>query len=436
MANIQTFHLVERNCFISLQVKSKKPVAKDWLNNGKTFEDACVSGSNVGILLGKSSGLLEVDLDSKEAVTLADIILPEPFAVFDRGTDDSRHYLYRSTTFGNRKVFNGDGSKSTLVELRGEGTQTMIPPSVHPNGNKLSFTELNEAAHSVEYAGLLKAVNLLAACSEIAQNWQEGLRHDLAMALSGLARKQDLNANLVMQIVQRICQINNDSEEKDRLNTVRTTFSKPMDDLIGYKGLVKCLGQSLAEAKIKQMTGGDRLKGRPLYGSHIQFNIIGKLWLATNSLPQINNTDHGIWWRIKAIPFNRTFSAEEQDKNLSDKLLQELPGILNWALEGCLAWQNNGLQTPDIVEAQVAEYRISMDSISQFIQDECEVGKDHSYAASKFFQAYRDWCSGAGRKPQSQTAFKRSLEKLKGVYQHRSSNGLQWHGIQPCFMSV
>ena len=73
-----------------------------------------------------------------------------------------------------------------------------------------------------------------------------------------------------------------------------------------------------------------------------------------------------------------------------------------------------------------------MDSISQFIQDECELGKEHSYAASKFFQAYRDWCSGAGRKPQSQTAFKRSLEKLTGVYQHRSSNGLQWHGIQPC----
>ena len=65
------------------------------------------------------------------------------------------------------------------------------------------------------------------------------------------------------------------------------------------------------------------------------------------------------------------------------------------------------LQTPDIVEAQVAEYRIAMDSISQFIQDECEVDKDHSYAASKFYQAYRDWCSGAGRKPQSQTAFKR-----------------------------
>jgi putative DNA primase/helicase len=191
-------------------------------------------------------------------------------------------------------------------------------------------------------------------------------------------------------------------------------------------------GQSLAEAKIKQMTGGDRLKGRPLYGTHIQFNIIGKLWLATNSLPQINNTDHGIWRRIKAIPFNRTFSAAEQDKALGDKLLRELPGILNWAIDGCLAWKEQELRTPQIVEDQVAEYKSAMDSISQFLQDECEQGSNHNYPAAKFYQVYRDWCGGSGRKPQSQTAFKRALEKLRGVYQQRSSSGLQWHGIQPC----
>ena len=68
-------------------------------------------------------------------------------------------------------------------------------------------------------------------------------------------------------------------------------------------------GEALAEAKIKQMTGGDVLKGRPLYGSWLEFNIIGKIFLATSSLPQINNTDNGIWRRIHAIPFTRTFTA-------------------------------------------------------------------------------------------------------------------------------
>ena len=91
-------------------------------------------------------------------------------------------------------------------------------------------------------------------------------------------------------------------------------------------------GEALAEAKIKQMTGSDVLKGRPLYGSWLEFSIVGKIFLATNSLPQINNTDHGIWRRIQAIPFNRTFRAEEQDKNLGIKLTAELPGILNWAI--------------------------------------------------------------------------------------------------------
>ena len=81
-------------------------------------------------------------------------------------------------------------------------------------------------------------------------------------------------------------------------------------------------GQSLAEAKIKQMTGGDTLKGRPLYGSYVEFKIIGKLWLATNSLPHINSSDHGIYRRKMAIPFNRTFSVEEQDKTLQSKLME------------------------------------------------------------------------------------------------------------------
>ncbi len=710
--------LCDQDAFLELHSNSKRPVTNDWPNQGQPAASALSSGKNIGIILGNTSGLLDVDLDCREAKTLANIILPLPLATFDRGTADSGHYLYKAITTGPRTAFTS-ADKSTLVELRGDGSQTMIPPSVHPNGIRLKFTSFSKEANSIAYEELLLAVNLLAACSELAQNWQEECRHELALSFSGFARKHGLEPNLIMQIMQRICQIANDPEVEDRLNAVRSTFARPLETVIGFSGLSDCLGeatakriadrfvahsgkiiqgtdlvttqrktdgvvnygqfsdkanvteakmgtafaewldgkavyvfekkqwmiwngsyweadqrsmitrlayqfvteakaalvdigkysdlsnlsqfesinrleniakfattdrsvsasefdtdpfllaasdmwidlmsgeavapnpsklvskalsinfdqaadcpnfmkflddifecdheligfvqraigysltgstseqclfimigdgangkstfinvinkllglygstaasqtlianggnsigddlvdligarlitvsdteegQSLAEAKIKQMTGGDRLKGRPLYGTHIQFNIIGKLWLATNSLPQINNTDHGIWRRIKAIPFNRTFSADEQDKTLGDKLIQELPGILNWAIEGCFAWQAAELQTPQVVEDQVAEYKSAMDSISQFVTDECEQDSNHICAASKFYQAYRDWCCSAGRKPQSQTAFKRALEKLNGVYQQRSSSGLQWHGIQPC----
>ena len=105
-------------------------------------------------------------------------------------------------------------------------------------------------------------------------------------------------------------------------------------------------GEALADANIKQMIGRDVPKGRPLYGSGLEFNIIGRILLATNSLPQINNTDHGIWHRIQAISFNCTFTAEQQDKDIGSKLIKELPAILNWLIQGFLDWREPGLNPP------------------------------------------------------------------------------------------
>ena len=129
------------------------------------------------------------------------------------------------------------------------------------------------------------------------------------------------------------------------------------------------------------MTGGNVLKGRLLYGKYIQFSINGKILLATNSLPSINNTDHGIWRRIQAIPFNRTFTSEQQDKGLGSKLNKELPGILNWAIKGCLDWQQQGLNPPQIVLEQVSAYKTEMDSIAQFVEQECDIDPDTRYSA-------------------------------------------------------
>ena len=134
---------------------------------------------------------------------------------------------------------------------------------------------------------------------------------------------------------------------------------------------------------------------------------------------------------LQAIPFNRTFSAEEQDKDLGSKLNEELPGILNWAIRGCLDWQQQGLNPPQIVLDQVASYKTEMDSIAEFIDHECSLEADTKYSASKLYEAYRHYCQAIGRKPQSTNAFKKALEKLTNVYQHRSSSGMQWHGIQP-----
>ena len=115
------------------------------------------------------------------------------------------------------------------------------------------------------------------------------------------------------------------------------------------------------------MIGGDVLRG-PITWELVRVEHHWQDILATKRLPQINNTDHGIWRRIQAIPFNRTFTAEEQDKDLGVKLAAELPRILNWAIQGCLEWQEQSLNPPQVVLDQVSAYKTEMDSITQFVE--------------------------------------------------------------------
>ena len=135
--------LCDQDAYLELHCNSKRPVSNDWPNQGQPAASALSSGKNIGLILGNMSRLLDVDLDCCEAKTLADIILPLPSATFDRGTADSGHYLYNAITTGPRKAFTS-ADKSTLVELRGDGAQTMIPPSVHPNGIRLEFTSFSQ----------------------------------------------------------------------------------------------------------------------------------------------------------------------------------------------------------------------------------------------------------------------------------------------------
>ena len=83
------------------------------------------------------------------------------------------------------------------------------------------------------------------------------------------------------------------------------------------------------------------------------------------------------------IPFNRTFSAEEQNKDLGSKLTTELPGILNWTIYCCLECQQEGLNSPQVVLDKVSAYKSKMDSISQFVEQECSLAAGAKYPASR-----------------------------------------------------
>lgn len=108
-------------------------------------------------------------------------------------------------------------------------------------------------------------------------------------------------------------------------------------------------GKRMAESFVKQITGGDTVTARFLYTEYFDFKPQFKLWLGTNHKPTIRGTDEGIWRRIRFIPFTVCIPHEKRDRKLLEKLKAEGAGILRWAIEGLMEYQNGGLQEPATV---------------------------------------------------------------------------------------
>jgi putative DNA primase/helicase len=181
-------------------------------------------------------------------------------------------------------------------------------------------------------------------------------------------------------------------------------------------------GRRLAEALVKQLTGGDAVTARFLYGEYFSFIPTFKLWFATNHKPLIRGTEHAVWRRIRLIPFDVTIPEAEQDRELPEKLRAEFSGILAWAVRGCLAWQRDGLGIPDPVRHATAEYRESMDLIGAFLGQRCAMDPEASEGATDLYRAYVTWCEQGKEHPETQTRFGEALSE-RGYRVERERSG-------------
>jgi putative DNA primase/helicase len=149
----------------------------------------------------------------------------------------------------------------------------------------------------------------------------------------------------------------------------------PQNDLAALKGVRLVLasevneGRKLDEALVKGLTGGDNISARFLYGEFFEYRPEYKILLQTNYRPRVQGVDEGIWSRIRLVPFDHTVPEQERDKGLKGYLLQhEMPGVLNWLLEGCLDWQQrSGLDEPEAVRTATKAYREQEDTLADFL---------------------------------------------------------------------
>ncbi|NPV90533.1 MAG: DNA primase [Firmicutes bacterium] len=186
----------------------------------------------------------------------------------------------------------------------------------------------------------------------------------------------------------------------------------------------------LAEAQIKQMTGGDKLTARFMRAEWFEFEPEFKVFIATNHKPEVRGTDLGIWRRIRLVPFNVTIPDHEQDKNLTEKLKTELPGILAWAVEGCLAWQREGLGIPEEVRHATEDYRAEMDVLAGFLEERCvSTISKAKVAVGNLYNEYQDWCQGTGTDSLSLREFNSRLTS-RGFCKKKGTTGrIYWQGL-------
>ncbi len=168
-------------------------------------------------------------------------------------------------------------------------------------------------------------------------------------------------------------------------------------------------GRALAESRLKALTGGDRITARFMRQDFFTYQPAFKLVMVGNHRPVIRNPDDALRRRLHLLPI--AFRPEAPDQNLGARLRGELPGILGWAVEGCLEWQRDGLGMPEAVRLATAEFFAEQDLLAQWLTERCEQKATFTAASASLYRNWTHWAQERGEIPGTQKAFSAELER-------------------------
>ncbi|ACA15692.1 phage/plasmid primase, P4 family [Methylobacterium sp. 4-46] len=195
-------------------------------------------------------------------------------------------------------------------------------------------------------------------------------------------------------------------------------------------------GREWAEARIKALTGGDRIKARFMRQDEFEFLPQFKLFVMGNNRPSLRNVDQAMRRRLIVVPFNNDVPKEKRDPDLPKKLEAEWPGILRWMIDGCLDWQANRLISPKAVEDNTEEYFSGQDLLGQFLAEKCDLdpGNDRlTVGSTELYNAWKSYALVNGEEAEAQKVFSPKIAG-RGFPQIRGATGRGFSGIRlkPC----
>ena len=174
---------------------------------------------------------------------------------------------------------------------------------------------------------------------------------------------------------------------------------------------------------IKLLTGGvDQLEARFLYQENFEFTPGFKVFMASNHLPAFRQLDEALEQRIVPIPFSAVIPKEERNANLAERLKGELPGILNWAIDGLQRVLVEGIERPWEVRKLLFRYKITHNAVQRFLNDSCDFAPKYEAGSHELYDRYRRYCEIAGEgKPMMRKSF---LQRIEGdQYERRRKRG-------------
>jgi putative DNA primase/helicase len=216
---------------------------------------------------------------------------------------------------------------------------------------------------------------------------------------------------------------------------IETKYPQHSTDLAMLAGARLVIAQEVeknkawAEAKINSMTGGDPITARYMRQDFFTYQPKFKLMIAGNHKPSLRSVNEAVRRRLQLIPFIVTIPPGERDKNLFEKLKPEWPGILNWALQGCLEWQKIGLAPPAVVREASEAYFAEEDLLSAWIDECCTVGKGYSQSSGKLYRSWKRWAENAGEYSGTNKALTKALNE-RGFKHKHESEGTVFYGIE------
>jgi putative DNA primase/helicase len=237
-------------------------------------------------------------------------------------------------------------------------------------------------------------------------------------------------------LMKTVAKIMGDYAKNATMTTfTETKYSQHLTELARLRGprLVTASetesGQAWAETKLKTLTGNDPITANFMRQDHFEFDPKFKLIIAGNHRPRLKTVDPAIRRRFNLIPFTVDIPKEERDEHLKENLQSEWPGILAWMIEGCLAWQRQGLNAPESVLAATNEYMESEDAILTWLAERCDRKPNLEQKADSLFSSWSGWARFSGEQIGTKKEFYAAMRR-HGFEGKKQNDGLHFFGLK------